>query len=1449
MWRRLSVPVAAAALVFCSVAVSVSAGAATRAQAASASHPSAQSNTAVGDPANCPWLNTSLPVNQRVSMLMSQMTLDDKLVLLQGHNGDAPNGAIGDTHAIPALCVPEVTQEDGPAGVADGVGGATQLPAPVNDAATWDRSAARQYGQVLGNEEWTKGNMVVYAPTINIDRDPRWGRNFESLSEDPFLTGALGSSIIEGIQSQGPIAQVKHYAVYNNETNRNTSADDTVIDARTLHEIYLPAFYDTTIKAGAGSVMCSYSSPNGTFACENKSLLSILEQKWGYMGWVGSDYGAIHNPVAGVNAGLDQEQGSQLFEPTIKPAVLDGQIPMATIDDAAERILFEMFQHGFFNNQPTGNESTNASTPAHVAFAQQNSEEGTVLLKNSNSILPLSSSGTSSIAVIGADGTTNPESAGGGSAAVNPSSPVISPLQGIQARAGSGVTVTSYSGNTPADAASTAAGAQVAIVFANNFESEGSDLQNITLQNSQDQLISAVAAANPNTIVVLNTGGPVAMPWLDQVQGVLEAWYPGQQDGAAIASILFGDTNPSGHLPETFPVSLAQAPTANADLFPGTNGMVQYSDKLLVGYRYYDTENVAPLFPFGFGLSYTTFKYSNLTLSTTTVKNTTSGPDAGQGSTELTVTATVTNTGSRAGADVAQLYVGDPASAGEPVRQLEGFDRVMLDPGQSKTVSFPLTGHQLSFYDTGANGWVLPTGDFTVQVGDSSASANLPLQGSFAVTKSVGARTETLNVPASVGPKSTFTATATFNNPGDFNLTSASSDLSLPAGWSAKPQSPFPSTVLAGKSASQSWTVTVPASAQGSSQTLTASISGSTEGTGKATHVADGAEQVKVDPVLEVTAPPSQIIDPGQSATIPLKVVNRLPDSVTATIAPQAPDGITFTPSSATVTIPANGTETVTLTASATADGSGNQAIPLTINVKDGSTAFTVAPTPASEILLNVSFTSLAAAFDNTGISDESAPVTSASFDGGNESFSERMLTAAGQAPGQVFTHDGIAYTWPNVPPGTPDNVVGNGQAIQVNGQGSMLGVLGASNNGNATGPVTVIYTDGTQTTGQVTLNDWFSNAEPAPGDILVRTGDWDHPQSQGDHAVSVYAWSLPIDPTKTVKEVVLPSPSTQLSTASAPFHVFALGIGTPGGTATPPISVTAPPSQIIDPGQSATVSMSVDNNLSGSVTATITPQPPKGITVTPDSGTVTIPGNGTGTVTFTVTAPSAMGVQRIPVGVTENDGSSTVTVAPTPGSVMQVNVAFPSLAAAFDNRGIGDESAPIGSASFDTGTEAFSEQQLTTAGFGPGATFTHDGIQYTWPTAAAGSPDDVVGNGQAIHISGQGSMLGVLGASNNGNATGPVTVIYTDGTQTTGQVTLNDWFSDAEPAPGDILVTTPDWIHPSKQADQPVSIYAWSIPIDPTKTVAEVVLPSSTTQASGATAPFHVFALGIGTP
>jgi hypothetical protein len=415
------------------------------------------------------------------------MTLADKVSMATGQPGTSPAGAIGATPAIGSLCIPALSEEDGPLGVGDGLTSVTQLPASVPMSSSWDPALARQYGAVLGAEEHGKGMDVDYGPTINIQRDPRWGRNFDALTEDPYLP-----------------------------------QDNAIVSDRTMHEIYLPGFYQATTQGGAGAVMCGYSQVNGQYDCQNNYLLSTLDQRWGY------------------------------------------------------------------------------------------------------SALPLGA-GTSSIAVIGADGTTSPMSVGGGSAGVTASS-VVSPLQGIQARAGSGVTVTSYSGTDPAQAAATAKAAQVAIVFADNFETEGADLSTISLQDGQDAYIAAVAAANPDTIVVLNTGGPVTMPWLHSVKGVLEAWYPGQQDGSAIAAVLFGDVDPGGHLPETFPASLAQVPASTPAQWTGTGGQVQYSEGLDVGCRWYDAQDQTPLFPFGYGLSYTTFRFSGLHVTPSVVRNTGSGP-------------------------------------------------------------------------------------------------------------------------------------------------------------------------------------------------------------------------------------------------------------------------------------------------------------------------------------------------------------------------------------------------------------------------------------------------------------------------------------------------------------------------------------------------------------------------------------------------------------------------------------------------------------------------------------------------------------------------------------------------------------------------------------------------------------------------------------------------------
>ena len=801
---------------------------------------------------------------------------------------------------IPSLCVPAIGEEDGPVGVGDGLTGVTQMPAAVSLAATFDPSLARQYGQVVGSEERGKGAMVNLGPTVNIDRDPRWGRSFEAFTEDPDLNGALAAAEIEGVQSQDEMSQVKHLAVYNQETNRNTPADNAIVSQRALHEIYLPAFYAATVQAKAASVMCAYSTINGQAACQNQYLMkTTLDQRWNFPGFVTSDYQATHSTVQSADAGMDQEMPApQYYGSALQSAVEDGQVSMGTLNQMVSRILREMFRFNEFNDPPTGTTSTTVTTAAHQAVSTAVAEAGTVLLKNSGGTLPLSASNAGSVAVIGPAASAQPTDTGGGSAYVT-STFNVTPLQGIEAAAGSGANVTytqglptdtqlsaipsadltpayastgyggSYTGTLTAPETGTyvlgfqnpgsytvtnlslngknilanpgtppvstysvavnlqagqtytlqlngggpsanlswatpsqlAPGIQQAVqaaesastavvVVSDDTESEAADRASLSLPSAQDELISAVAAANPHTVVVVDAGAPVTMPWLNQVAAVVDAWYPGESNGTALANVLFGTVDPSGHLPVTFPQSLGQVPASSPNEFPGVNGQVDYSEGIDVGYRYYNANNETPLFPFGYGLSYTSFRYSNLSVSPTAVRNASSNPGPtscrcnGQNGAQVTVSATVTNTGAVAGSDVAQLYLDDPAAAGEPPRQLKGFSRVTLQPGQSKTVRFTLNGHDLSYWNDAAGGWVVPDGDYRVYVGDSSATANLPLRGTFAVVRSVGARYATLSAPATVNAGSTATVTATLVNDGDYAMPRAQFTLKAPAGWS-----------------------------------------------------------------------------------------------------------------------------------------------------------------------------------------------------------------------------------------------------------------------------------------------------------------------------------------------------------------------------------------------------------------------------------------------------------------------------------------------------------------------------------------------------------------------------------------------------------------------------------------------------------------------------------------
>ena len=850
--------------------------------------------------ASCPWLDSNQPIAQRVSELMSAMTLDQEDFLVEGHGtANEPPTPEGNPYVfwMPGISfscgsIPPLGEEDGPAGVADGLSGVTQLPAGVGLAATFDSSLARQYGQVLGSEEWGKGADVNLGPTINIDRDPRWGRSFEAFTEDPFLNASLATSEIDGVQSTGEMSQVKHFAAYNQETNRNTPQDDVIVDQRTLNEIYFPAFQAAVQQSKAASVMCSYATVNGDYACQSPFLMNdTLDQEWGYPGFVTSDYNALHSTTGGAFAGLDQEQPMNqdtFFGSSLETDVENGTIPRAVINTMVQRILTEMFRFNLFTSPPTGNPFSTVTSPAHQAVGTDVADTAATLLKNSSHTLPLSANHAGTVAVIGPAASAQPIYGGGGSAYVNPSS-TVTPLAGLSAAAGPGTTVTytqglptdtsldaipaadlspafvpitsfsnfgqTYTGTltapetgtyvlaitnpcgcytpeyltldgkqliadpaTPpvdtysvavnlvqgqqytlelsgalvsaltwarpsdlvsgiADAAAAAKAAKTAVVVvSDDTESEATDRPSLNLPSAQDELISAVAAANPNTVVVVDAGAPIAMPWLSQVSSVLDAWYPGQSNGTSLADVLFGKVDPSGHLPVTFPTSLAQVPASTPAQFPGVNGQVQYSEGIDVGYRFYDANHETPMFPFGFGLSYTRFAFSGLRVSRSTV----------DGVSDVNVSATVTNVGKTAGADVAQLYLGDPASTGEPPRQLVGFQRVQLAPGRSTRVQFTVTPRDEWWYDDGANGWTSTPGLYRVYVGDSSALANLPLRDAFQVTETPGARQVAVNAPSTVTPGQPSSVTVTLTASGNETLHNVRLAVQLPDGWTVR---------------------------------------------------------------------------------------------------------------------------------------------------------------------------------------------------------------------------------------------------------------------------------------------------------------------------------------------------------------------------------------------------------------------------------------------------------------------------------------------------------------------------------------------------------------------------------------------------------------------------------------------------------------------------------------
>lgn len=706
------------------------------------------------------YLDRSKPIEDRVEDALSRMTTEEKIAIIHAQSKFSSAG-------VPRLGIPELWTDDGPHGVRPEVlwdewdqAGWTNdsciaFPALTALAATWDRDVSRLYGKSLGEEARYRKKDVLLGPGVNIYRTPLNGRNFEYMGEDPYLAAKMVVPYIKGLQSNGVAACLKHFALNNNEVNRHTS--NVIVDDRALYEIYLPAFKEA-VDSGVWSVMGAYNLYKDQHLCHNQYILNdILKGEWGFDGAVISDWGGTHDTEQAIHNGLDLEFGSwtdglsqgtnnaydnyYLAMPYLK-LIKAGKVGTKELDEKARRVLRLMYRTVMDNNRPYGS----LCSPEHSEAARHIGEEGIVLLANRGNVLPMKLDGRKKVAVIG-ENAIKMMTVGGGSSSLK-AKYEISPLDGLRkrlagkadvvyARGYVGDTTGEYNGvttgqnladdRTPeqliAEAVDVAKDADYVIFVGglnkdNHQDCEDSDRAGLELPYNQDAVIEALAAVNPNLVVVNISGNAVAMPWVDKVPAIVQAWFLGSEGGNALASVLTGDVNPSGKLPMTFPARLSDVGAHAVGQYPGTprnDGSnivdIEYREGIFVGYRWADKNKIQPLFPFGHGLSYTTFDYGKATIDKT----------EGSADDVFTVSIPVTNTGDRAGREIVQLYVSDlKTTLPRPVKELKGFKKISLAPGQTETVTFEISRGDLSYFDADKHAWVVDPGKFEALVGASS---------------------------------------------------------------------------------------------------------------------------------------------------------------------------------------------------------------------------------------------------------------------------------------------------------------------------------------------------------------------------------------------------------------------------------------------------------------------------------------------------------------------------------------------------------------------------------------------------------------------------------------------------------------------------------------------------------------------------------------------------------
>lgn len=680
------------------------------------------------------YQDATRPMEERIEDALSRMTVEEKVRLLHANGGYRSWG-------VPRLGIPDNNPTDGPVGLRPEMewsnwnnahannDSCTAFPSTICLAATWNPEMGVLFGKAYSEEALYRNKNIILGPGVNIFRTPMNGRNFEYMGEDPYLASKMGVSYIQGVQSNHVAACVKHFAVNNQETNRNSI--NTLVDERALHEIYLPAFKAAVQEGKVWTVMGAYNQYNGQHCCHNKYLLEdILRKEWGFDGVLLSDFGGTHNTEEAIFNGLDLEYGTRLgsaeafnkyylADPYLK-LIREGKVGEKELNEKVRRILRMMYRTNMSADRPWGS----LASAEHIEAARRIAEEGIVLLQNKKNMLPLNPANLKKILVVG-ENAVRTTANGGGSSEVQAKYEVV-PLEGIRNWVGQQTEIVYQAGYSSRKGVSAdslkreavqAAKEADAVVFIGGLakeeglDSEGADRKSYELPYGQNDLISALADANPRLVAVMISGNAYAMPWLKEVPAILQAWYGGTESGNAIASVLFGKTNPSGKLPFTFPARLEDNAAHAMGAYPGDGKTVEYKEGIWVGYRWTEKEKIQPLFAFGHGLSYTTFKYGKISLSKEVMNE----------SDQLVVTIPVTNTGSCEGAETVQLYINDQkASLPRPVKELKGFRKVRLTPGETCNVSFVVDKESLSYYDPVKHGWVAEPGKFQALVGSAS---------------------------------------------------------------------------------------------------------------------------------------------------------------------------------------------------------------------------------------------------------------------------------------------------------------------------------------------------------------------------------------------------------------------------------------------------------------------------------------------------------------------------------------------------------------------------------------------------------------------------------------------------------------------------------------------------------------------------------------------------------